>query len=96
MPTLRQQIFTLLTDSPWNSRQLADRLGLLETEVVDHLPHIAKSATAQSMKLEIQPAECRKCGFVFRSRKRLNRPGRCPECRGERIDAPVYSLLPIR
>jgi predicted Zn-ribbon and HTH transcriptional regulator len=32
------------------------------------------------------------CGFLFRDRTKLTRPGRCPKCRGEGITAPYTAL----
>ena len=92
MPTVRQQIFELLSVGWWDSRQLADYFGLQEAEVTAHLHHIAQSATSRGMRLEIRPSGCRQCGFRFRHRQRLDRPGRCPRCRSERIDPPAFTL----
>lgn len=42
--------------------------------------------------LEITPAECRNCGFVFAKRERLTSPGKCPVCRNEAILDPLFRI----
>ena len=90
MPTVRQQIIELLTDNAMDARQLSGRLGIQEKEVVEHLAHISRSLAAKGRKLNIQPSECLKCGYVFKDRKRFTRPGRCPRCRESHIINPVF------
>jgi hypothetical protein len=34
-----------------------------------------------------------KCGFIFRKRDRLKKPGRCPVCHGEHIQDPLFSII---
>jgi predicted Zn-ribbon and HTH transcriptional regulator len=43
--------------------------------------------------VEVVPAHCRSCGFIFDTR-RLSKPGKCPECRGSRIFEPQIRLQP--
>ncbi|MBA3060962.1 MAG: transcriptional regulator, partial [Nitrospirae bacterium] len=38
------------------------------------------------------PAECAKCSFVFRKRERLKKPGKCPICRSEFIQEPLFLI----
>lgn len=91
--TMRQRIIDLLTDARMSSYQLAQRLGIPEREVEGHLPHIVKSlARDRWRRFVLEPATCLDCGFVFRNRSKLTRPGRCPACRSEQISAPRYSI----
>ncbi|MFA6221204.1 MAG: serine O-acetyltransferase EpsC [Desulfomonilaceae bacterium] len=54
-----------------------------------HLPHIEKSLhTGRSVIGD--PARCLDCGFIFKKRDRHTTPGRCPVCRSEAIQPPVY------
>ena len=92
MRTLRQQIIHLLTDASMDLWSLSQALGLNEKEVLDHLPHIVKSLSAQKARLDVQPAVCRNCGFTFRERRRLSPPGRCPRCKQNRVEGPWYSV----
>ena len=90
--TLRQAIVRHLEDDPCTTRDLSSLVGIREKDVVPHLEHIQKSLRASGRKLQVQPAQCLSCGFVFKTRKRLTRPSACPDCRGQHIDPPVFSL----
>jgi predicted Zn-ribbon and HTH transcriptional regulator len=90
--TIRQRIIKLLEASDMTARDLSQVIGIREREVYDHLPHIARSLTAQNRRLIIQPFQCLECGYVFRDRQRLTRPSRCPRCRQSRIQEAVYGV----
>ncbi|NNL76364.1 MAG: transcriptional regulator [Desulfobacterales bacterium] len=92
MPTVRQTIIDLLNASPMNARELSQRVGIQETEVTDHLAHIARSLEAKEKKLVIQPAVCLLCGYVFKGRKRYTRPGRCPSCKKSHIQSARFRV----
>jgi len=93
MPTDRQQIIDLLTQEELDIRQLSQTLRLKEKEICQHLPHIAKSLSAQRKKIKVVPPACLSCGFVFKDRNRFTRPSRCPRCREQRIEAPRYRIV---
>jgi hypothetical protein len=76
----------------FTARELSARVGISEKDVAGHLEHLEKSLRAGGAALEVLPAECLACGFVFRERKRLSRPGSCPECRSTRIDPPAFRI----
>src|SRR5512143_1646244 len=89
MPTVRQEIAEALKRETLSLRDLSQMFRIKEKEVLDHLDHIARS---YSRRFDIDPASCRRCGFVFRGRVRLSTPGRCPECRAEQIVPPRFHL----
>jgi len=90
--TTRRRITQLLQESPLSVREISAELGLSEREVLDHLQHVARSV-ASSGRLNVKPAQCLQCGFVFRKRTRLSKPSRCPLCRSQRIQAPEFSIF---
>lgn len=92
MPTLRQQIIKLLTDEEMDARGLSQELGIKEKEAVEHLSHIARSLAVQGKQLTIRPAECLLCGYVFETRQRFTRPGRCPRCKKSRLQSPAFYI----
>lgn len=95
--TVRRRIIDLLADTRLSSYQLAQRLGIPERQVEEHLPHIVKSLARDRMRrFVLEPASCFDCGFVFRARRKLTRPGRCPACRSEGISAPRYGIDSIK
>lgn len=90
--SVRQQIIELLTRRPMDARELSAAAGVREKEVYAHLDHIVRSVSARGGTFRMEPASCRTCGFVFRNRRRMTRPSRCPRCRSQRISAPAYAI----
>ena len=92
MATLRQHITALLEGSPLTALDISKQARVSEKEVYRHLAHIEKSVAAKGRKLAVTPCTCMACGFAFKTRRRLTRPGRCPRCRESRIDHPVFRI----
>lgn len=92
MPTLRQQIATLLEDASLSALDISKVVGIPEKEVYRHLTHIAKSVAGKGQRLTFTPCTCQACGFTFKTRQRLTRPSRCPRCHKTRIDYPVFRI----
>ncbi|MFH2219231.1 MAG: ArsR family transcriptional regulator [Pseudomonadota bacterium] len=92
METIRQRILLLLSEKEMSARDLSQAIGIREKEVYEHLPHVARSAKTLKKKLTIRPATCHACGYVFKDRKRFTPPGRCPRCKGERLDRIAYQI----
>jgi predicted Zn-ribbon and HTH transcriptional regulator len=91
--TPRQRIIDLITDTRLSSYQLAQMLGIPERQVEAHLTHVVKTvARDKRRRFTLDPARCQDCDFVFRDRRRLTRPSRCPHCRSEAISAPRYGI----
>ena len=93
MQTIRQQMMTLLTQGVHSARDLSQVLRIQEKEVYSHLSHIARSAVSKGNRLVVSPSQCLVCDYVFEDRKRFTRPGRCPRCKGERIQHPRYQVV---
>ncbi|MEE9614701.1 MAG: transcriptional regulator [Thermodesulfobacteriota bacterium] len=91
--TIRREITSLIEDGPLSAKDISGLVGVREKEVYDHLEHIRKARKLFSI-FRHTPAECVKCGFVFKKRERLKPPGRCPMCRGEAIEPPLFSITP--
>ncbi|MBI3807515.1 MAG: transcriptional regulator [Nitrospirae bacterium] len=91
--TPRQRIMELLTGTRLTTHQLAQMLAIPERQVEDHLMHAVKSiARDKTRRFILEPSRCQDCDFVFRDRRRLTRPSRCPHCRSEGITAPRYGI----
>lgn len=88
--TVRQALLEALRGGPITARELSARVGISEREVASHLEHIERSLKHGAERLGTQPPECLSCGFVFRQRERLTRPGACPKCRGTHLEAPRF------
>jgi len=74
------------------ARELSAAVGIPEKDVAEHLVHLEKSLNALGGRLEVLPAECLACGFVFKDRHRFTAPGSCPKCKSERIAPPAFHI----
>lgn len=90
--TARREIIELLGQEELTARDISQFLGIAEKEVYGHLEHTSRSAAAKGVKLIVTPAACLACGYVFRDRKRLTRPGRCPKCKGSHLKSPAFRI----
>lgn len=87
--TIRQDIIRNLTGNILSAREISGAVGIPEKDVYQHLEHIRKSL---KKRLTVIPAQCANCGFIFRKRERLSKPGRCPVCREGKIEEPLFSI----
>ena len=92
MKTVRQKIIELLSEGEMDALELSREVSIREKEVYDHLAHIARSLAAKGNKLEIHPARCLSCGYVFKHRQRFTRPGRCPHCKNSHLQSPYFYI----
>lgn len=90
--TIRQQIISALTGHTLSGKEISAEARIPEKQVYDHLEHIQKSLSRGDHQLTVTPAECLKCGFVFKKREKLKTPGRCPLCHSEHIQESLYSI----
>lgn len=85
-------LLELLRQGSYSARDLSAAVGIPERQVDFHLEHIRRSLQREQESLEVLPPRCHGCGFVFAKRTRLTRPGRCPICRGESIQEPLFTV----
>ena len=90
--TIRRNISSLLEGNTLSARDISGDVRISEREVYEHLEHIQRSVLKSDHAFIVDPPVCRKCGFVFRKRERLKKPGRCPVCRNESITEPLFSI----
>ncbi len=91
--TPRKAIGRILAEEPHTAYELSALVHLREKDVVPHLEHLARSLRRTGQRLEVEPASCRECGYVFRDRTRLGRPSACPRCHGQQVSAPVFRVV---
>ncbi len=89
--TKRRRIAQMLKEGDCTVRDISQALGIREKEVYEHLPHVERSFGSGASVIS-RPAECLRCGFVFKKRTRFTAPGKCPVCRSEAISPPVYGI----
>ncbi|MBA3060656.1 MAG: transcriptional regulator [Nitrospirae bacterium] len=90
--TIRQGIISLLEEQTFSAKEISGSVSIPEKDVYEHLEHIRRTLNTRDANLVIMPAECTKCGFVFRKRERLKKPGKCPMCRSEFIQEPLFLI----
>jgi transcriptional regulator len=89
---LKEALRTPRSDELRTAKDLSAAVGIREKDVAEHLQHLERSLKPEGLRLQVEPAECLACGFVFRERTRLTRPGACPRCRSTRIDPPAFRI----
>ena len=90
--TVRQRIHLHLQQGPQDVRGLSRQLKISEKDILAHLKHVSLSARQQGQKLIVTPSICCKCGFTFKTRQRLTKPSRCPNCHGTYLTSPAYEI----
>ena len=90
--TPRKAIRRLLAAGAHTAYELSALAGVPERDVAPHVEHLARSLRHGDERLDIDPARCLDCGYVFRDRTKLTRPGACPKCRGQHLGAPVFRI----
>ena len=93
--TVRRRLLRWLDEDEYDFEALRDALDLGVRDLERHLRHVEKTLRARGSKLRVTSPRCRDCGFGFpgRTAKHLHPPGRCPRCRGERIDPPRFRAM---
>jgi predicted Zn-ribbon and HTH transcriptional regulator len=89
--TFRKHLIDLLSHEPRSISSIARELGLRRGDVEDDLRHALISARAAGHAVEIIPARCKGCEFVFGEDK-LTKPSRCPACKGARLYEPMIRI----
>jgi predicted Zn-ribbon and HTH transcriptional regulator len=87
----RKYLIDLLTNEPRSVSSVARELGLRRAHVEDDLRHAIRSARARGQKVQVLPARCKTCDFVFGEDK-LSKPSRCPACKGTRLFEPMIRI----
>ena len=90
--TFREALYQRLREGPQTIRELSILVGAPQKELLDHLAHLERSLARTAERLRVDPAYCLACRFEFEQRKRLAKPGRCPECKSTRIALPRFSI----
>ncbi|AHF79854.1 Hypothetical protein TES1_0460 [Thermococcus paralvinellae] len=92
--TRRQRIIKLLEERDYSVSELAMMLDMRgkgsKKAVLEDLKAISKILKREGKILLIQPAVCRKCGFIFRAE--INIPSKCPRCKSQWIEEPRFKI----
>lgn len=95
--TSRQAIVQTLLGRELTAKELSAEVRLSEKDVLGHLEHIRRGLRDEpGRRFVVVPSRCLDCGFVFGKRDRLGAPGRCPICKSERVEPPLFSVYEER
>jgi transcriptional regulator len=87
----RRALIDVLSYEPRSVSSIAREMGLRRGDLEEDLRHALRSARAAGHQVEIIPARCKACDFVFGEEK-LAKPGRCPACKGTRLFEPLIRV----
>jgi len=90
--TVRREIIAAIDGRALSAREISGMVSIPEKAVYDHISHIQRTFDKKDQRVVITPAECKKCGFVFKKREKLKKPGKCPICRAETIQEPLFLI----
>ena len=90
--TIRQYIAALLEEGTYSAKEISQIIKTPEKDVCSHLEHLQRTLSRIDRHLQVISASCRHCGFVFKKRDRLTKPGKCPTCRSIHIQAPLFRI----
>jgi predicted Zn-ribbon and HTH transcriptional regulator len=90
--TIRQKIISTLEGRTLSAKNISGTVRISEKEVYEHICHIQKTVHKRNYKLIITPAKCKRCGFSFKKREKIKKPGKCPICRSEAIREQFFSI----
>ena len=88
--TRREEIEEILLKEERSAHQLANMFQTELKEILEDLTHIGLSVKPK--KIVVTQARCKKCGFLFKERSRIKKPSKCPRCRGEWVQAPLFGI----
>jgi predicted Zn-ribbon and HTH transcriptional regulator len=89
--TFRRHLIDLLSHEPRSVTSIARELGMKRGDVEEDVRHSLRSARAAGHQIEVIPARCKACDFVFGEDK-LSKPSRCPRCKATRLYEPMIRL----
>ncbi len=87
----RRYLIDLLSYEPRSVSSLARELGMARGDMEEDLRHALRSARAAGHDVEVIPARCKACDFVF-SEDKLAKPSRCPACKATRLYEPMIRI----
>jgi len=88
----RKDLIPLLLNSPLRLSEIARLYDVPLKDAADDLQHLRKTLKKSAYRLDVTPAACRQCGFIF-SPEKLLKPSKCPQCRSTWLEEPVLQIV---
>jgi predicted Zn-ribbon and HTH transcriptional regulator len=94
MKTRREQIVDLLIKNEnMTLQELADFTKASVKTVAMDMDSIRKTIKYDKKRIEVKPASCLNCNYMFSGRGRVSDPHKCPECHSERIAPQQFRIV---
>ena len=94
LKTRREQMIKMLEEHSMSIKEIADVLNLPVKTVTQDLDSVRKTIRSESKQIEVQPAKCKACNYIFIGRTRISDPHKCPKCHSERIEPQNFRITP--
>ena len=94
MKTRREKIVELLTkNEDMTLQELADLTQSAVKTIANDLDSVRKTIKSENKRIEVNPAKCLGCNYIFSGRNRISDPSKCPECHSERISSQRFRIV---
>jgi len=96
MKTRRELIVELLSkNEKMTIQELADFTKASVKTVAMDIDSVRKTIKYDNKRIEVNPASCMSCNYVFSGRGRISDPHKCPECHSERINPQKFRIVSV-
>ena len=92
MKTRREHIIELLEEKEMSLKELGDVLNVPVKTIAQDIESVRKTIRSEGKKIEVQPAVCKACEYIFHGRTRVSDPHKCPKCHSERISSQNFRI----
>lgn len=94
MKTRREKIVDLLSENEdMTLQEMADLTNFAVKTIANDLDSVRKSIKSENKRIEVNPATCMGCNYIFSGRNRISDPSKCPECHSERISPQKFRIV---
>ena len=94
MKTRREKIVDLLSENEdMTLQEMADLTNFAVKTIANDLDSVRKSIKSENKRIEVNPATCMGCNYIFSGRNRISDPSKCPECHSERIAPQKFRIV---
>lgn len=93
MKTRREKIVELLKNEDMTLQEMADLTNSAVKTIANDMDSVRKSIKSENKRIEVNPATCVGCNYIFSGRNRISDPSKCPECHSERISPQRFRIV---
>ena len=87
----RKNLIDILLENPMSLSQIARQVAEKPKDIENDVKHLLLSLKHTEFTIEVFPAECRRCDFIFGPDK-LHKPSKCPKCKSGWLTEPEIAV----